>query len=183
MEYYIYLHKTLDTNVPFYIGKGKGKRAYVTRGRSLHWKNTVSKHGYSIEFLETGLTPEEAVEREMFWIAKHGRKDLKRGTLVNFTDGGEGTHGRIIAEHVKKAVAEANKKRVASEVNRTKTGSLYKGKTGALHNRSKGIKCSNGKTYGSMSEAARELGIHVSSVSWSVKNQKPINQMHFEIGS
>ncbi len=57
----------------------------------------------------------------------------------------------------------------------------YLGKFGASHNRSKQVKCSNGKVYGSMSEAARELSIDTSSVSWAVKHKKPIFGMHFEV--
>ena len=60
----------------------------------------------------------------------------------------------------------------------------YKGKTGLLHNRSKPVICiETGIKYGSMSEAARELKIDHTSVSWSIKNKKPIFGMHFEIGS
>jgi hypothetical protein len=57
----------------------------------------------------------------------------------------------------------------------------YKGKFGIEHNRSKSVKCSNGKFYGSMSEAARNLNIDHSSVSWSIKHKKPIFGMHFEL--
>lgn len=58
----------------------------------------------------------------------------------------------------------------------------YKGKFGNEHNRSKKvILIETGKEYGSMSEAARELKISVSSVHWSVKHKKPIYKMHFQI--
>lgn len=58
----------------------------------------------------------------------------------------------------------------------------YKGKFGSEHNRSKSVFCSKtNKTYGSMSEAARELNIHFSSVSWAIKKNKPIFGMHFEL--
>lgn len=58
----------------------------------------------------------------------------------------------------------------------------YKGKFGKDHNRSKSVICvETGIEYGSMSEAARELKINCSSVSWSVKYKKPIFGMHFEI--
>lgn len=58
----------------------------------------------------------------------------------------------------------------------------YKGKFGKDHNRSKSVICvETGTEYGSMSEAARELKINHSSVSWSIKHKKPIFGMHFEI--
>jgi len=59
----------------------------------------------------------------------------------------------------------------------------YKGKFGKDHNRSKSVICvETGKKYGSMSEAARDLKIDNSSVSWAIKHNKPISGMHFEIG-
>lgn len=58
----------------------------------------------------------------------------------------------------------------------------YKGKFGKDHNRSKSVKCvETGKTYGSMSEAARILNIDRSSIGWSVRNKKSIFGMHWEI--
>ena len=58
----------------------------------------------------------------------------------------------------------------------------YKGKFGIEHNRSKSVICvESGIIYGSQSEAGRELNISHTSVSWSIKNKKPIYGMHFEI--
>ena len=59
----------------------------------------------------------------------------------------------------------------------------YKGKSGFEHNRSKSVKCSNGKVYGSMCEAARDLGIDNTYISWSIKNNKSIRGMHFELNT
>ena len=61
----------------------------------------------------------------------------------------------------------------------------YKGKFGSEHNRSKKVICvtDNNKEFGSMSEAQRYYKLGSGSVSWSVKNKKPIYGMHFEIGS
>jgi hypothetical protein len=59
----------------------------------------------------------------------------------------------------------------------------YKGKFGKDHNRSKSVVCiETGIVYGSMSEAGRLLNINHSSVSWSIKNKRPIYGMHFEFG-
>lgn len=58
----------------------------------------------------------------------------------------------------------------------------YKGKFGSEHNRSKKVVCiETGEEFGSMSEAGRKLNISISSVSWSIKNKKPIFGMHFEL--
>jgi hypothetical protein len=58
----------------------------------------------------------------------------------------------------------------------------YKGKTGFQHNRSKAVRCvQTGQVFGSMSEAGRGLGIDISSVSWSLRHDRPIKGMKFEL--
>lgn len=180
--FYVYLHITLDDKTPFYVGKGNGKRAYVKSHRSRHWNNIVTKHGYEIVLLEENLTEEQSLIKEKEYIFKYGRRDLKTGTLVNFTDGGEGTVGRTVSNKTRAAVANANKLRIASELNRSKTSSLYKGKFGIDHNRSKKVICiETQKQFNSMSEAERFYNLGGGAVSWSVKHVKPIFGMHFEI--
>lgn len=57
----------------------------------------------------------------------------------------------------------------------------YKGKFGKDHNRSKSIYCvTNNKTYGSLSEAKRELNISVSGISRSIALNKPIKGFSFQ---
>jgi hypothetical protein len=89
----LYRHIRQDKNEPFYIGIGESEdRAYETKGRTRAWKN-ISKKGYDIEVLFNDLSWEEACEKEKEFIALYGRRDKKTGTLVNMTDGGEGTVG------------------------------------------------------------------------------------------
>jgi hypothetical protein len=89
----LYRHIRTDKQQVFYIGIGENEsRAYDKKGRSRVWKNTASK-GYETEILFEDLTWEQAVEKEKEFIALYGRKDLGLGTLVNLTDGGEGTIG------------------------------------------------------------------------------------------
>lgn len=61
-DYYVYLHKTLDGKV-FYVGKGRGKRAWQTSNRSKSWIN-ISTEGYSIEIYKENLMEKEALELE-----------------------------------------------------------------------------------------------------------------------
>jgi hypothetical protein len=88
----VYLHKRKDNNEVFYVGIGNEiKRAFDTKNRSnKYWKNIVNKCGHTVEIIEDGLTWEEACEREKYWIKFYGRFDLKKGTLINMTDGGDG---------------------------------------------------------------------------------------------
>ena len=87
----VYLHRKLDTEEVFYIGIGISiKRSYSSKSRNVYWKNTVNKHGYTIEILYENITWEEACIIEIDLIRQYGRKDIGNGTLVNLTDGGEG---------------------------------------------------------------------------------------------
>ena len=57
----------------------------------------------------------------------------------------------------------------------------YKGKFGKDHNKSLAVLC-NGIVYGSMSEASRITGINVSTISYSIKKNRPLrNGMHFQL--
>ena len=105
-NYYIYFHINPLKNEVFYVGKGKDKRAWKKISRSTHWKNIVKKYGYIIDIIEQNLTEEEAFEREIFYIKKIGRKDLGSGSLINMTDGGEGSSGLKHTEEAKKRTPE-----------------------------------------------------------------------------
>jgi len=87
-RFYTYAYLRED-GTPYYIGKGKGNRAYSKCGRTIGLPPKDR-----IIFLKTGLTEEEAFKHEIYMIAVFGRKDLGTGILYNFTDGGEGTSGR-----------------------------------------------------------------------------------------
>lgn len=104
--FYVYIHTRNDTGEVFYVGKGKGNRAYEL-GRSKHWHNIANKHGVRVELVESGLQEWYAFELEVALIAYYGRKDLNLGQLVNLTDGGEGPSGFLVSEELR-ANARAN---------------------------------------------------------------------------
>lgn len=84
--YYVYIH--IDSNgIPFYVGKGKGRRAWNKRVRNVYWKNIV-KTGYTIKILESELNEEMAFIRESYYIGKYQtRANFKLspiGTLTNY---------------------------------------------------------------------------------------------------
>ncbi len=102
MNYYVYQLRLEDSESPFYVGKGTGKRAFQhLKAHSLkkqsHKNNVINKatrEGVNVlvEILFDGLTEEQAHAKEVELIAFYGRR-INGGCLTNATDGGEGVSG------------------------------------------------------------------------------------------
>jgi hypothetical protein len=82
MEYYTYAYLRED-KTPWYIGKGKGRRAYQKHD----YFSSPSKD--KILILKNNLTEQEAYKHEIYMINIFGRKDLGTGILCNKTNGGD----------------------------------------------------------------------------------------------
>lgn len=93
MNYCVYLHINEHSNEVFYVGIGTEKRPFSKRSRSDFWKRVVEKYGYSVKIIHSNLTFEQACELEIKYINEYGRIDIGTGTLVNLTNGGEGSDG------------------------------------------------------------------------------------------
>ena len=102
--YYTYAYLRED-GTPYYIGKGKGDRAYRKVGKPCATPKDKSK----IIRLKTNLTEEEAFKHEIYMISVFGRKDLGTGILLNKSDGGEGRSGYIPTEELKRNQSEKMK--------------------------------------------------------------------------
>lgn len=103
-DYYVYLYLRED-NTPYYVGKGRGDRAFKKYGRRMKPPSDKSK----IVFHTKNLTEEKAFELEKKLIAEYGRKDNGTGILRNLTDGGEGMSGHIFSDEWKKNQSDAMK--------------------------------------------------------------------------
>jgi hypothetical protein len=93
---YVYRHIRLDKNEPFYIGIGSDSnynRAFTKRSRNHHWKNITNITDYEVDILIDDVSFEYACKKEIEFILLYGRIDKKNGSLVNLTDGGQGTLG------------------------------------------------------------------------------------------
>jgi hypothetical protein len=98
--HYVYVHKKATTGEIFYVGKGRGNRAYQ-KDRGRHWKAIVEKHGRTVEIVADNLPEQEAFALEIKLIALYGRKDKGLGSLVNYTDGGDGASGAVRSDAFK----------------------------------------------------------------------------------
>ena len=117
-EYYVYVYlrentsETADADTPYYVGKGKYRRAYRShKSHGIH----LPKNKDNIVVLWEGLTEEFAMEMEMLLIATYGRADNGTGVLRNKTDGGDGSSGWIPTEENKRNIAEATRIAVQSD--------------------------------------------------------------------
>jgi predicted transcriptional regulator with HTH domain len=116
----VYIHRRKDIedtflNV-FYVGIGSKKtRAKSLEGRTSNWFNIVNKHGHNIEITHENICWEEACAIEKYLISFYGRKDLKKGKLVNLTDGGDGLCNPSINTRIKLSKKQdKSKKRIKS---------------------------------------------------------------------
>lgn len=123
---YIYKHLRKDNKEVFYIGIGSDidyRRANEKKSRNKYWQKFVQKYEYLIEIIEDNLTWDDAKSKEIYWIKFYGRKNLNQGTLLNLTDGGDGTLGRIVSEQTKEKM-----RRPITDEHKRKIGLASKGR-------------------------------------------------------
>jgi hypothetical protein len=140
---------------PYYVGKGKGRRAYDTKHSV-----PVPKDKNNIVFVLNNLTEEQAFQNEIDFISWYGRVDSGTGILRNLTDGGDGPSGAIRSEETKRKISESNKgelnymfgkhhsvesRRKMSEANKGNTKML--GKTHSEETKRKMSEAHKGKTH------------------------------------
>ncbi len=106
--YYIYAYLRLD-GTPYYIGKGRGKRAYKPHIRKRSRRIGLPSPD-RIKILDYFEKEEDAFNEEMRLIKHYGRKDKGNGILRNLTWGGEGGSQYLTEEEAREAKSKTDKR-------------------------------------------------------------------------
>lgn len=132
---YVYGEYEFDYE-PFYVGKGKGKRAYKHfQGnidnsyfdRKIKKIQKLCNHNPYVILYNENLFENDALLFETLMITKIGREDLKLGPLCNHTNGGDGVSGRKHTEEELEKLRKASTGRKHTEESKKKMSEQRKG--------------------------------------------------------
>jgi hypothetical protein len=87
-KYYVYEYVRLDTNEPFYIGKGTMNRWKDFNKRNKYFLNIIHKVPVAVNILHDNLDENTAFEYECWYIWQ--LRDIQGYWLANSDDGGKG---------------------------------------------------------------------------------------------
>jgi hypothetical protein len=193
-KYYIYRHIRPDKNEVFYIGRGMEykrstplRRAYATKRRNDFWNRIVNKNSgkFDVEIMFWAEERDIILEKEKEFIKLYGLRK-NGGTLVNLTDGGDGSLGMKHSDETKSKLSEIRKSEtwryemlrdkdfIANSVMKrahlpgTMLGKHHSEETkskmrekklGALHPEAKKVlNSTTGEIYGCVDDAAKAIG-------------------------
>lgn len=92
-RFYVYEWYNIDTDSPFYVGKGTENRYKETKGRNSYFLNYINKYQVGQRIIKDNLTQQEAFDMQKNTIKKYKQMGIK---LTNLTDGGQGCSGRQV---------------------------------------------------------------------------------------
>lgn len=158
--FYVYEHWRPDTDKCFYVGKGKGRRAYQLKNRSknsAHYDRIVAKlarngFGVDVRIIHHNLSEQEAFRLERELIA-YWREN--GDALINKTDGGEGPSGYKFDPEVVERLAAKRRGVKQTPEHRSKISAGNKGKVLSAETRAKISAAHTGKIQGPHSEEHR----------------------------
>lgn len=170
-KYYVYEYIRLDTNEPFYVGKGSGHRWKTLKRENRGFTDIVNNKDIVVNILHENLKEDIAYDLECWYIHEY---IFKYGySLVNSKNnlGGENppylpreqrvkiNKGRKLSIETKQKMSESQKKRFEKKENHP----MYR-KYGENHHNSKkvmAISIQGGaiEEYGSITDASRQTGL------------------------
>jgi hypothetical protein len=167
-DFYVYRHIRLDDQTPFYVGKGRRHRAKSKRNRNNYWKSIVEKVGYEVELIQTDLTEQQALKKELEFIRLYRCLGYCQ---ANLTIGGGGkagrrspTKGRTVPDETKKKISKTLMGNVpwnkGIKLRQEHRKALSKAHIGLLSgHRRKVVNRKSGAIYNSVTQAARLIGL------------------------
>lgn len=125
-RFYTYLHCRPD-GTPFYVGKGRGRRAYSLVRRNPHHKNIVAKYGKEniVVLVFYCYSERQALKDEIQMIAQLRREGH---VLTNKTDGGDGVSNPTNEVRIKIGSGQRGKKRSADhceKLSKARAGQVF----------------------------------------------------------
>jgi hypothetical protein len=187
--YYVYAYIRKSDGTPYYIGKGKGDRAFIEHGRV-----PTPKDRAQIVFLERNLSDVGACALERRYIKWYGRKVDKSGSLLNITEGGTGgdtskspnyiaATARKVHEGVYKRCGGVGKSKIRTKESIEKQRNTMTGKKRGPYKYNHEAKSTpviyNGKMYPSISSAVRDTGIHYYKIMKLQPSQQQFQEPEF----
>jgi len=182
-DYVVYVHRN-KTNGKRYIGitnnpakrwSGEGNRY---KGCP-HFYAAIQKYGwdgFTHEILESGLTLDEANEREKFYIAKYNTQT----DGYNITEGGANPRplGWHHSEEAKSKISEKMRGRKQSKEQRRKRSEWMQGRyVGCKNHKSTAVRCiDTGEVFDTQRSAAKAKGVSQSRISMCCQGKR--NHVH-----
>lgn len=128
--YYVYRYIRLDTNTPFYCGKGFGKRATAFKQHSKKCQAIIAHAGVEVEYIMENMPEKESFAKEMEFIKLYKSYGWCE---ANETLGGEGSSGFKHSQKAKDKISKANTGRKHSPETRAQMCRDRKGRKGTPH--------------------------------------------------